>query len=184
MVFEANRACLEWLIGDDSGRLCWLFQDAARVATRGLRLLVAGPEVAVRWTAAADGRNFLLLYRLPDRGKSSENMGAVRGDDARLDCSLLDVVDAVSDMVSLLDAGLFLLMRCSSCGSMASRLIFSQPFCILTFANARRSCRALVICRRDCQHSSWHFSCSLHTLDTCARRKTFSATSSCCRSSC
>lgn len=55
-------------------------------------------------------------------------MGAVRGDDARLDCSLLDVVDAVSDMVSLLDAGRFLLMRCSSCGSMASRLIFSQPF--------------------------------------------------------
>lgn len=62
MVFEAKRACLAWLIGDDSGRLCWLFQDAVRDATRGLRLLVAGPEVAVRWRAvAADGRDFLLL---------------------------------------------------------------------------------------------------------------------------
>lgn len=72
-------------------------------------------------------------------------MGAVRGDDARLEWSLLDVVEAVSEMVSLLDAGLFLLSLSSTCGSMASRLMFSQPFWILTLASARRSWRALVI---------------------------------------
>lgn len=56
-----------------------------------------------------------------------------------LDCIRLEVVDAVSEMVSMLDAGRFLLMRSSICGSMASKLMFSQPFWILTLARARRS---------------------------------------------
>jgi len=59
---------------------------------------------------------------------SSENIGAVRGDEARLECMMLEVVEAVSETVSLLDAGLFLIRPLSSCGSMASRLIFSHPF--------------------------------------------------------
>jgi hypothetical protein len=56
------------------------------------------------------------------------------------DCSRLEVVEAESDMVSLLDAGLFLLFkRSSTCGSMASKLRFCHPFWILIFARARRS---------------------------------------------
>lgn len=72
---------------------------------------------------------------------SSENIGAVSGEEAKpiLEWLRLDVVEAVSDIVSLLEAGLFLLIRSSTCGSMASRLMFSQPFWILTLASARRS---------------------------------------------
>jgi len=68
-------------------------------------------------------------------------MGAVSGEEGRalLEYTLLDVVDAVSEMVSLLEAGLFLRKRSSTCGSIASRLMFSQPFWILTLARARRS---------------------------------------------
>ena len=52
------------------------------------------------------------------------------GDEARplLECSRLEVVEAVSEMVSLLEAGLFLLIRSSIRGSMASRLKFCHPF--------------------------------------------------------
>ena len=75
-------------------------------------------------------------------------MGAVRGEEASpllLDCSRLEVVDAVSEMVSLLDAGRFLCNLSSTCASMASRLMSSQPFWIFTLARARRSWRARVI---------------------------------------
>lgn len=74
------------------------------------------------------------------------------GDEARplLECSRLEVVEAVSEMVSLLlEAGLFLLRRSLTCGSMASRLKFSHPFCILTLASASRSCSVRVICGRQ-----------------------------------
>lgn len=69
------------------------------------------------------------------------------GDEARpwLECSRLEVVEAVSEAVSMLDAGRFLLIRSSTRGSMASRLRFCQPFCILTLASARRSCSVRVI---------------------------------------
>lgn len=77
-------------------------------------------------------------------------MGSVMGEEARplLECWRLEVVEAVSEMVSLLEAGLFLRRRSWTCGSMASMLRFSHPFCILTLASARRSCNARVICRR------------------------------------
>lgn len=47
---------------------------------------------------------------------SSEKTGAVRGEEPNplLECSRLDVVEAVSDIVSLLDAGRFLLIRSST----------------------------------------------------------------------
>jgi len=84
---------------------------------------------------------------LPPERRSSENIGPVRGEEPKplLECRRLDVVDAVSDMVSTLLAGLFFLIRSSTCGSIASRLMFSQPFLILTLASARRSWRARVI---------------------------------------
>lgn len=113
-------------------------------------------------------------------------MGAVSGEEPRplLEGTLLEVVDAVSEMVSLLlDAGLFLRIRSSIWGSMTSRLMFSQPFWILTLASARRSWRALVICGTQSQHvmsrlmQSWCFRPML-TLDTCALLSTFEATSS------
>jgi hypothetical protein len=62
-----------------------------------------------------------------------------------LECSLLETVEAVSEIVSLLDAGLFFRIRSSTCASMRSRLISCQPFWIFTLASARRSWRALVI---------------------------------------
>jgi hypothetical protein len=54
----------------------------------------------------------------------------VRGDETSplLECSRLEVVDAVSEMVSLLEAGLFLCNLSSTCASMTSKLMFSQPF--------------------------------------------------------
>jgi hypothetical protein len=57
-------------------------------------------------------------------------MGSVRGEDANpaLEWNRLEVVEAESDMVSLLDAGLFLLSLSSTCGSMISKLRFCQPF--------------------------------------------------------
>lgn len=89
----------------------------------------------------------MLLWLLPERLSSSENIGAVSGDEPRplLERSLLEVDEAVSDMVSLLEDGRFLCICCSTCGSMMSRLMFSQPFWILTLASAKRSWRALVI---------------------------------------
>lgn len=51
----------------------------------------------------------------------------------------------MSEIVSLLEAGRFLRNCSSTCGSMASRLMFSQPFWILTLASASLSWRALVI---------------------------------------
>jgi hypothetical protein len=62
-----------------------------------------------------------------------------------LECSRLDVVEAVSEMVSLLEAGRFLLNRSLTWGSMASRLKSCHPFWILMLARARRSCSVLVI---------------------------------------
>jgi len=74
-----------------------------------------------------------------------------------LECNLLETVDAVSEMVSLLDAGLFLL--CSSTrASITSRLMSCQPCWILTFARASRSWSALVICKNEHQstiHAVW-----------------------------
>jgi hypothetical protein len=140
---------------------------------------VTAPEEGIFCNSAGRIR-FLLGLSAP--GKSSENMGAVRGEEPSplLECSLLEVVDAVSEMVSLLDAGLFLLIRSSICGSMASRLMFSQPFCILTLASARRSWRARVICVKSDQrlHMPRSGKQYLLTLDTCALRITFLATSS------
>lgn len=132
-------------MGDDSGRLCWLFHDACRDETLGLLNVRIAPLDAPLCTS--NGRIRLLPCILLGGGiSSSEKRGAVSGEEARLDCTLLDVVDAVSEIVSLDDAGRFLLMRCSSCGSMVSMLMFSQPFWILTLASASRSWRARVIC--------------------------------------
>lgn len=145
LLLELKRACLVWMIGEDSGRLWEDFHDCCRDRSR---LLVAPPERAILWISA--GRTLLLSWLLADRWKSSENMGAVSGEEPGpplLERRAVDVVDAVSDIVSLLDAGRFLidLERSSTCGSIASRLICSQPFCILTVARASRSCRVRVI---------------------------------------
>ena len=126
---EGKRACLVWWMGDDSGNPCPLFHERRRAdGTRCLRPVI-GPEDGN--FCKSDGRILLLLWLLPERWNSSEKMGAVRGDEARpplLDCSRLEVVEAVSEIVSLLEAGLFLCSRSSTCASMTSRLIFSQPF--------------------------------------------------------
>ena len=79
---------------------------------------------------ASAGLILLCLKLPPDLGRSSEKKGSVMGDEARplLECSRLEVVEAVSEMVSLLEAGLFLLIRSSIRGSMASKLKFCHPF--------------------------------------------------------
>lgn len=71
----------------------------------------------------------LMLPPPPERN-SSENIGAVSGDESMplLECRRLEVVDAVSEIVSTLLAVLFFFRRSSTCGSMASKLMFSQPF--------------------------------------------------------
>ena len=144
MLLGLKRVCLLCFIGDDSGRLCDLFQGCEGIL---ILLPVRGPD------DGGGGRTRFIdrirfSSRPPDCGRSSENIGAVNGDELSplLECSRLEVVEAASDVVSLLEAGLFLLSVSSTLGSIASKLMFSQPFCILTFARASRSCKALVIC--------------------------------------
>lgn len=155
-----KRACLVCLIGEDSGSPSRFFHVSCRAAAPRVRRPVAVPDSACCCMLAD-----LILLNLeppPDLGRSSENSGSVIGDEARplLECSRLEVVEAVSEMVSLLDAGRFLLIRSSTRGSMASRLKFCHPFWILTLANARRSCSVRVI------------------FETCTLRMTLVATSS------
>jgi hypothetical protein len=131
------------LIGDDSGK-SWFFFQVCWFRAENLCLRpVAAPEEAYLFRLFIDRRRLTL----PPERISSENIGAVRGEELKplLECRRLDVVDAVSEIVSTLLAVLFFFMRSSTWGSMASRLMFSQPFCLLTLASARRSCRARVI---------------------------------------
>lgn len=146
VVVDWKRACLVCLIGEDSGSPSRFFHVSCRAAAPLVRRPVAAPDSACCCMLAD-----LILLNLeppPDLGRSSEKSGSVIGDEARplLECSRLEVVEAVSEMVSLLDAGRFLLIRSSTRGSMASRLKFCHPFWILTLANARRSCSVRVIC--------------------------------------
>lgn len=111
MLFEAKCACLVCLMGDDSGRslsffhVCWF-----RAENLFLRP-VAAPEEA---------NLFMFMDRrrltLPPERRSSENMGPVSGEEPKplLECRRLEVVDAVSDMVSTLLAGLFFFIRSST----------------------------------------------------------------------
>lgn len=143
MLLEGKRACFCDLIGEDSGRPSLFFHVACRAAAPLVRRPVAAPDTG-SWCVSTF--RILLCRRLPpDRGKSSEKSGSVIGEEAR-PFRRLEVVEAESEMVSLLlDAGLFLLIRSSIRGSMASRLRSCHPFCILTLASARRSCNVRVI---------------------------------------
>lgn len=184
VLFEGNCACLMRLIGDDSGKswfffhVCWF-----RAENRFLRP-VAAPDEAYLFVFI-DRRRLML----PPERISSENIGAVSGEESKplLECKRLDVVDAVSEIVSTLLAVLFFFMRSSTWGSMASRLKFSQPFCLLTLASARRSCRARVIWSKNVSNATRAQGFAgakqlsqnrVHTFETCALRKTLLATSS------
>jgi len=109
MLFVAKCACLVCLMGDDSGRslsffhVCWF-----RAENLFLRP-VAAPEEA---NLFMDRRRLTL----PPERRSSENMGPVSGEEPKplLECRRLEVVDAVSDMVSTLLAGLFFFIRSST----------------------------------------------------------------------
>jgi len=181
---EGNCACLMRLIGDDSGRSWFLFQVCwLRAENRFLRPVAAPDEAYL----------FMLVERrrltLPPERNSSENIGPVSGEELKplLECKRLDVIDAVSEIVSILLAVLFFFMRSSTWGSMASRLMFSHPFCLFTLASARRSCKARVIWSNNVNNATRvrRFAgakhCSQHgalTFDTCALRNTLLATSS------
>lgn len=184
VLVEGKCACLVRLIGDDSGKswflfhVCWL-----RAENRFLRPVAAPDEAYV----------FMFIDRrrltLPPERSSSENIGPVSGEELKplLECKRLDVVDAVSEIVSTLLAVLFFFMRSSTWGSIASRLKFSQPFCLLTLASARRSCKARVIWSYSVSNVVWmqRFAGAeqlshheAHTFETCALRNTLLATSS------
>lgn len=112
---EGKRACLVCLIGDDSGRACVFFQLTWRAPFARVRLPVTAPDGAKACTS--EGLALLFLKLPPERGRSSLNIGSVIGEEARplLECSRLEVVEAVSEIVSLLlEAGLFLLSRSST----------------------------------------------------------------------
>ena len=103
------------LIGEDCARLCSFFHVFWRATAPLVLRPVAAPDDA-NFDASA---GFVLLFLLlpTDRGKSSENMGSVIGEEARplLECNRLETVEAVSEIVSLLlEAGLFLLRRSST----------------------------------------------------------------------
>lgn len=136
-------------MGEDCGRLFFFFHDVWVGGANLFRLPLRAPDEAALGRSLLGRLRFFegLLLLL----KSSENMGAVRGEELTplLECRRLEVVEALSEMVSLLDAGRLRRSRSSTCGSMTSRLMCSQPFWILTLARARRSCRARVICRRE-----------------------------------
>jgi len=112
MLFVAKCACLVCLMGDDSGRSLSFFQFCWFRAENLFLRPVAAPEEAnlLRWFM--DRRRLTL----PPERRSSENMGPVRGDEPKplLECRRLDVVEAVSDMVSTLLAGLFFFNRSST----------------------------------------------------------------------
>jgi hypothetical protein len=181
---DGNCACLMRLIGDDSGKSWFLFQVCWLRAENLFLRPVAAPDEAYLFRFIERRRLTLLPERI-----SSENIGPVSGEELKplLECKRLDVVDAVSEIVSTLLAVLFFFMRSSTWGSMASRLMFSQPFCLLTLARARRSCRARVIWSKNvsnvnglqpfagAKQLSQHW---IHTFDTCALRNTLLATSS------
>jgi hypothetical protein len=58
-----------------------------------------------------------------------------------------ETFEELSERASLLElVGRFRFSSCSILGSIDSRGRFPQPFWTLTFARARRFCRALVIC--------------------------------------
>lgn len=113
VLFEGNCACLVCLIGDDSGRSWFFFQVCwFRAENRFLRP-VAAPDEAYLFMLFMD-RSRLMLP--PPERISSENIGAVSGEELKplLECKRLDVVDAVSEMVSTLLAVLFFFMRSST----------------------------------------------------------------------
>lgn len=82
-LFEENRACLVWLIGDDSGRWLLFFHETCLPELVLFLLAVAAPEEGS--FGMFDCLIFLLLRLLPERWKSSEKTGAVNGDEARLE---------------------------------------------------------------------------------------------------
>lgn len=58
-LLEGKRACLAWLIGDDSGKLCFFFQETCRADATLVLRPVAGPEDGD--FCRPDGRTLLLL---------------------------------------------------------------------------------------------------------------------------
>jgi len=83
----------------------------------------------------------------PDRVISSEKSGAVSGDEAGwpAEKQWFDVIDEVSENISMLASTRLRLSSLSISGSIVSRLRFCQPCFTLTFASARRSCSVRAI---------------------------------------
>lgn len=111
MLSEGKWACLVCLIGDDSGR-SWLFFQVCWFRAENLFLRPdAAPEEANLFGFMERRR-----LTLPPDCISSENIGAVSGEEPKPlpDCRRLDVVDAVSDMVSTLLAALFFFILSST----------------------------------------------------------------------
>lgn len=106
---EGNCACLVCLIGDDSGRSWFFFQVCWFRAENLFLRPVAAPDEAYIFRLFIDRRRLTL----PPERMSSENIGAVSGEEPNplLERTRLDVVDAVSEIVSTLLAVLFFFMR-------------------------------------------------------------------------
>jgi hypothetical protein len=87
------------------------------------------------------------LVLAPDRVISSEKSGAVSGEEAGwpAEKQWFDVIDEVSENISILASIRLRLSSLSISGSMVSRVRFCQPCFTLTFANARRSCKVRAI---------------------------------------
>ena len=103
---ESMRLCLFCLIGEDSGRLCVFFHGSA-----GFLPLLPLPDIEVPSGGLVIFADRILFRSLPPECvTSSENIGAVKGELLRplLECIMLDVVEAASEIVSLLEAGRFL----------------------------------------------------------------------------
>jgi hypothetical protein len=140
--FEAKRD-VRWprRAGDDCGSRWALFHDGAwdiELTRRGL----GWKERAVSRRERFDPR------LLPERGRSSENMGPVRGDESRAAAGKSEspALEEVSERPALLEeVGRFRLSSCSIWGSRDWRGRLPQPFWTLTLARARRFWRALVI---------------------------------------
>lgn len=141
-------AKLTWRLpymGEDWGRWYVFFQDRTVAALLDFLPVL---ELEAGYTDILPPPIRGRLVGPPLRSRSSENMGKVRGDEARPPRKELlspEMLDDESEMVSARDAGLLRESSSLRRGSMVSRLRFSQPCLILTLARARLLWRTLVI---------------------------------------
>ena len=127
-------------MGEDCGRWLVLFHDCTVAALRDL-----GPvcEAEAGKESLSPTLWRFTLCPLSHRSRSSENMGAVRGDDARPRAELLspEMLDEESEMASALDADRLRLGSCVICAASASLLWRALVICTRW---RQRSVRALI----------------------------------------